>query len=126
MTAAPHSPLVEKTARAIVDVRRRYNGSHEDSDKPMPDERWHEMRDWYLQHRDDPNALSVPFSLPAFGYDAAQAALSACHAEEMRVTLQLLLAAIGRLPVRIITGELTEAVLAADAVLKAVGGGKKR
>lgn len=50
----------------------------------------------------------------------AQAVVASCHAEEMHAALQLLLAAIGRLPVRIMTGELTDAVLAADAVLKVV------
>lgn len=91
---APHSPLVEKVISAIDDaIDRTCMGEY---------------------------TVSYESNHPATRAAIGQAALDACHAEEMQATLRLLLAAIGRLPVRIITGELTDAVLAADAVLKAL------
>lgn len=52
--------------------------------------------------------------------ELARAALDACRADELRVVLHCLLAAIGRLPVRILTGELSDTLLAADALLKSL------
>ena len=99
MTAAPHSMLVEKVAE------RMHTAGHEAGFFYFP---WEKV----AEHGREKYAV------------LAKAAIAACHAEEMQATLQLFLAAIGRLPVRIITGELQQAILTADAILKALEGRK--